>query len=364
MSQDFFEKPFDQETLVKLKLYEDYLMKWIPVFVATNKSFVNTINIFDFFSGAGCDSEGILGSPLLALKSLMEYSSYIKEKDLSINLFLNDYNVDYCERLLKNIEEFNYDNEQINVQVYNQHFENAYDMLRPKMDDSANLIFLDQFGIKYVSKNLFQQLTKIPFTDILFFISSATFKRFSKDENISEVIEIDPERVENTLSTHIHKLVTEQYASFIPEDVSYGIAPFSIKKGSNVYGLIFGSGHPLGMEKFLEVCWEKDELTGEANFDIEGEGINKDAPFLFQEMNVPSKIEVFQNELKGKILRREVKNDVEIYLYMINNGFLGQHVRPVIQELKQEGRIKISHPSFKCSTVLNKNRKPKTITIL
>jgi len=364
MSKDFFDKPFNEDTVIKLEMYGDYIRKWAPVFLANQKPFVHVINIFDFFSGVGRDSKGTEGSPLLAINILMEYAEYLSKKELSINLYLNDYNKSYCERLKQNIDELKFDKENINILISNKDFKDAYRELRPKMKNAANLIFLDQFGVKFVNKEFFQELITIPFTDTLFFVSSATYKRFSKDENISEIIGIDPKVVAKTPASHIHKLVTDVYDSFIADDVSYGIAPFSIKKGANIYGLIFGSGHPLGMEKFLEVCWAKDNDTGEANFDIEGDALKKSAPSLFEEFNPPTKIELFQSELEEKILTKEVTSDFEIYFFMINKGFLGQHVRPVIQKLKTEEKIHIVYPSFKCSTVLNKKRKPQKISIL
>ena len=363
MSKDFFDKPFDEDTLIKLEMYGDYVRKWVPVFLANKKPFVNKVNIMDFFSRVGCDSNGKPGSPILAINILMEYEEYLKREDITVNVFFNDYNADYCKRLKSNIDKLEFDKENIRVEILNEQFTTAYETLKPKMKGSANLLFLDQFGIKYVTRAFFQDLIKIPHTDSLFFISSATYKRFCRDENISEIIGLNPKDVQEVPSTHIHRLVTKTYDSFIPKGFNYSVAPFSIKKGANVYGLIFGSGHPLGMEKFLEVCWDKDKRTGEANFDIEGEGINEQTPFLFEEMNTPSKIEVFQTELKEKILSGEIKNDRDIYFFMINSGFLGQHVRPVIQELKND-KIELKHPSFKCKTVLDKEREPKEIKIL
>ena len=364
MNKDFFKKPFDEDTLIKLEMYEDYVRKWAPVFLAVHRPFVFTINIFDFFSGVGCDPNGVEGSPLIAIKVLMEYAIHLKREELTVNLYFNDYNAEYCDQLNKNIEELEFDRNNIKVHIHNMDFMDAFESLSPMMEDSANLIFLDQFGVKYISKEFFQRLIKIKHTDILFFISSATFKRFSRDEAISKIIGIDPKIVAKTPATHIHKLVTDVYDSFIPEGFNYGIAPFSIKKGVNVYGLIFGSGHPLGLEKFLEVCWSKNGTNGEANFDIEGDERRERAPSLFPELNIDSKIVAFQKKIEEKILSKEINDDMEMYFFMLNSGFLGEHVRPVINKLKKEKRIVISNPAFKCKTILNRNREPKKIIIL
>jgi len=107
-----------------------------------------------------------------------------------------------------------------------------------------------------------------------------------------------------------------------------------------------------------------DKTRGEANFDIEGEKIDQTTPFLFKEMNVSSKVSLFQKELEEKILKREIKNDVEMYYFMINNGFQGEHVKPVLKKLKGDKKIQVKQPAFKYKTVLNKKRKPKEILIL
>ncbi|MFO7903844.1 MAG: hypothetical protein R6U98_14365, partial [Pirellulaceae bacterium] len=59
--------------------------------------------------------------------------------------------------------------------------------------------------------------------------------------------------------------------------------PFTLKKGANIYGLVFGSKHPLGVEKFLDLAWSKNEINGEANFDIDKD-VHKSLPTLFDSL--------------------------------------------------------------------------------
>ena len=66
-----------------------------------------------------------------------------------------------------------------------------------------------------------------------------------------------------------HRLLAEYYRSLIPENIEYYLYSFTIKKGSNYYGLIFGSSHSLGMEKFLRVCWKYDIYSGDSNCNLD-----------------------------------------------------------------------------------------------
>ena len=110
-----------------------------------------------------------------------------------------------------------------------------------------------------------------------------------------------------------------------------------------MYGLIFGSGHVLGIEKFLKTCWSIDPERGEANFDIDDDKIQEGQIDIFtKQVQRPKKVELFEKEIKKKILDMELKSDKEIYLFTITNGFLPKHTRKIISDLIKENKIKNS----------------------
>lgn len=364
MSKKFFNRPFTEDTNVKLELYREYLKKWFPVFIAAHKPFVQAVNLFDLFCGTGRDSEETPGSPIIALEVLKGFEDLVTTTKVQINLFFNDKNKEFLDLLIKNINELEYDKENINVHFYNEDFVDLFPKLLPKTNKAANLMFLDQFGIKYVNKERFKTLIELQVTDLMFFISSSTFNRFPNDPNVIDIIGMDSQQIKDTPFYDIHRLVHEKYSDLIPNNHSYGLAPFSIRKGTNIYGLIFGSGHPLGLEKFLEICWDLDGITGEANFDTQGDQSLKLQPSLFEEDNRQTKLSKFEDGLKSKILDCTLSSDIDVFLYAINNGFIARHIIPVIKAMKADKLIKVSHPSFKCSTVWKKSRKPKQIEIL
>lgn len=363
MSKDFFKK-FTEDTNVKLELYEDYLMKWLPVFIVPPKPIRSTVNILDLFCGPGKDEEGTLGSPLLALKVLKEYEGYIFKSPVRVNLYFNDREQKHIDKLKKNVEEFGYRKDLITIHYSCSDFEEFYPKVNQIASKSANLIFLDQFGIKYVNQEKFVELCQLSITDLIFFISSTTFKRFHSDKNINQVLNLTPEEIQREDFYKIHRLVHRAYTDFIPDGHSYGLAPFSIRKGSNVYGLIFGSGHPLGLEKFLDICWLKDETTGEANFDIQGDLKLKEQASLFADDDAKGfKIGIFQSQLEDAILDGELTSDLQIYLFALNRGFTNKHIRPVVKKLKDEKKIELKHPSFKCGTVWSRNRTSRPVNL-
>ena len=245
MSEDFFDKPFTEDTNVKLSLYKEYLKEWFPVFIAPHKPFKKVVNLFDFFCGPGRDSEGTLGSPLIALEVLKAYKELIQNTSVDINLYFNDSQKEYIETLKSNIKDSGLLIDKVNIHFFSEDFIELFPKLIPKMENAANLIFLDQFGVKYVDEERFKVLISLPVTDLIFFISSSTFNRFHNDSNVTNVIGLSSEEIQNKPFFEIHRLVHQKYSELIPPEAQYLLAPFSIKKGTNIYGLIFGSGHPV-----------------------------------------------------------------------------------------------------------------------
>jgi hypothetical protein len=208
-------------------------------------------------------------------------------------------------------------------------------MRRP---NAANLLFLDQNGVKQVQPDRFLEIVGLVRTDFLFFISSSMVNRFRCEPSIIDRVPVCPEDLGRMNCTNVHRIVTDAYRKLLPADKRYFVAPFSIKKGANVYGLVFGSGHPLGMEKFLSKCWALDEQRGEANFDIDGEGIDRTAPTLFpEEMDRPKKTKLFAQELEDAVLCRRVGTNKAAFIFALERGFLGRHAKEVLASLMRKG---------------------------
>jgi len=161
---------------------------------------------------------------------------------------------------------------------------------------------------------------------------------------------------------HVHRKVLNHYKSLIPPDKEYFLAPFSIRKGSNIYGLIFGTNHTLGMEKFLSVAWKIDKLRGEANYDIDGEKISNNAPSLFEQFNLPQKRQMFEEGLRQNILNSNLRTDRDTYLYTLSEGFLLKDSHATLKKLKSEGKINYNFDLI--SSDLHKIKVASAITIL
>ena len=196
-------------------------------------------------------------------------------------------------------------------------------------------MFIDQTGVAQVTPEVFRKLVNSPTCDFLFFLSSSTLHRFHDHPAIKQKI-VRPDDY-----YHVHRAALEYYRSLLPSNQNHYLAPFSIKKGANIYGLIFGSVHPLGIDKFLEVAWRKDEFSGEADFPINRENIRPDQLLLPMSEVQPSKITAFESELEELLRGGRLSNEVDVMRVCFEYGVKRQHARPVLTKLKREGVIDI-----------------------
>src|SRR5690606_11859648 len=133
---------------------------------------------------------------------------------------------------------------------------------------TPSLVFLDQNGIKAISEKYFLELEKLSQTDFLYFVSSSYFYRFGEAEQFRKHLHIDLEEAKGNGYAFIHKSICDQLKKKLPNNTKLKLYPYSLKKGANINGIIFGAKHPRAVQKFIDIAWKRDNVSGEANFDI------------------------------------------------------------------------------------------------
>ncbi len=321
---DHHAKPFDDATQTKLFIYKSYVQAWLQVFLHTPKFAGKTLRFFDFFSGPGVDQNGLKGSPIILLDEIAANRGLIEASGKSIEIYFNDCKKAKAVALRKACDEYDLP---CSPRVDCNDFRDAFEENIHLIGEGPSLVFLDQCGVKYVDRSTFQMLASKPTTDILFFFASSYQRRFN--EEFSNDLDVPME----TPHSEVHRRVAEHYREWAPPD--YFLGDYSIKKGSNIYGLIFGSGNWYGMLKFLEIVW-RDDLGGDANFPMEAEKAQGD---LFEGIQL-TKLEQLEQELHERILSGELRTDGHVALHCITKGVFPTKIAPTVYgKLRSEGRL-------------------------
>lgn len=358
MAKSFHQKQFDDGTHDKLTIFRGYVRRWIPVFLTAWKKGGNyeAVNVFDFFAGPGTDAKGNPGSPRIIqdeLKAYCDTHNDLKAKGLQIRLYFNDIDRSHVQQLEQCLAENACSKGCCQRILSSKPFQQAFADRLPLMQNarSANLVIMDQFGMKEVTPTLVTTLARCRATDILFFVSSSCIRRFAAEPGTQLYFQMSSDDLASSEYKSIHRHICSYFRSTLPNGVKYHLAPFSIRKGGNIYGIVFGSGSLLGLQKFLEACWELDEVTGEANYDIDDDPARYGDRFLFADMNGIKKQDAFERDLEDMLRESSTgqakstpPNNLDVYRFTLERGFLPKHANKHLAELQKAGRLEVHAP--------------------
>lgn len=357
---DIHKDAFDEGTKAKLELLKYYIRGWLPVFISDRKYTYPNIEIYDFFAGEGQDSIDTLGSPLIILDELKTYCAELVRKQIKLTLLFNDVDNSKYQKLeisknnflIKCSQNNNYglcDNNgalpkcPFKIKLENSDFTVLFNFLNVKFRSNPNIprfMFIDQYGIKQVTKNVFQDLIYLPKTDFLFFISSSYLKRFKELPEFKKYIAENNIDFSDTKPTHCHRVVFQYFKKMVTKE-PYFLGQFSIKKGPNVYGLIFGSNSHLGMRKFLDAAWKMDPFTGEANHDIDEDPIRIGQLSLDYDNSANKVKKLYFYEQCLIDFLRVSKHNKEVYVYSLEQGINIPNTNEILKRLEKEGKLMI-----------------------
>ena len=359
--KDLHINPFDKGTIAKLEIFEDYAQAWIPTFVMQS---TQEIHIFDFFAGPGYDTNKIAGSPIRMLQKINDHLNIILQKKTKIVLHLNEFEPnskaqdkyellkESCSQFIEQNPKFKYF---LTVNYYNENAEQLFFKLLPLINKYPSLVYLDQNGVKFISEEYVRELEKLNTTDFLYFVSSSYFKRLGTTKQFQNVIDFDISELESEEYRNIHRLVFNKIKSRLQNNSKLKLFPFSIKKGANIYGIVFGTKHYLAVDKFLSIAWDRNKLNGEADFDID-EDKEKIQLDIFGGKKM-TKIEKFQKDLELKIFDDSLKNNKDVLIFTYENGHIHQHANTLLKKLRTENKLIYDSktPAINYDNVFRKN---------
>lgn len=315
MSKDINKAEFTDETKLKLEIFQECFREWYPVFI--HHAYIKNVLIYDMFAGSGKDATGNYGSPLILLQEARgedkQHCAFLSKRNTPQVYFgFNELLAHKEKELESNISNYLQECKKncnldcpFNAHIFCKKAEFST-LIRSKNllqnfeeKDNAKFVLLDQYGFKQIDDEVFTKLISFPKTDFIFFIASSFIKRFRELPAVTNYFQKAKITYDESKPKECHRVITEYFRSLIPATKEYYLHSFTIQKGTNYYGLIFGTSHTLGMEKFLKVCWRHDKLAGESNCNIENDF--EPGSLFYNPQNTNKKVRVLR-ELKEEIL--------------------------------------------------------------
>lgn len=365
--KDINKQPFTDATMLKLEIFRRCFREWFPVFV--HHPHVKQIFIYDMFAGSGTDTNGNPGSPIILLEEAIgnerQHCSALAKNEKNVIFGFNEKVKEKKELLEKAKDDFLQkckSNCPLENCIYSKKvfckdasFEDIMksDNFRKILANNnyAKFVLLDQYGFSQITEDVFLRLVSSPFTDFIFFISSSFIKRFRHVAAVKAYINTNKLDFEETQPKECHRIIADYFRNMIPTNKEYYIHHFTIKKGSNYYGLIFGTNHTLGMEKFVKVCWAEDENSGESNCNIDNDF--EKGTFFYDPVNTTKKIRI-KEELGKLILNGRIRSNIEGLKWVLSCGCEPKLFVDVIDSLVKQKKVAIQGKFNKQSTNIHK----------
>lgn len=171
----------------------------------------------------------------------------------------------------------------------------------------------------------------------MYFVSSSYFWRFGKSDEFKVHLDIDIDLAKKQGYKQIHRTITKELRKKLPSNTNLKLHPFSLRKGANIHGIIFGATHPRAVDKFLSIGWKRNGENGDANFDIDDEA-GKSQLDLFVARKL-SKIDSFKEDVKRRLLNKELQDNFELLDFTYGAGHLPKHAADSVKELKNSGEL-------------------------
>jgi len=319
---------FDEVTRFKLDIYSEYLKVWLHV-PLSGRMHVEEAAIHDLSCGPDMMADRGEGSPLRTVDAIRINKEVIRDHpNVAVRLVFNDRSRENLEVLRTRLGHHVSGDDGAhlaNIEYYAKPVADVLEELLPRLQvrETANLLFLDQFDTSELDDTRLRNIHALKKTDVLFFLEPNWFQRFTETPEADKwgVSKSDLDAVDYN---HIHRFMAAYFRSLVGGECF--VAPFSLRCGADVHGLILASHDPLGLEKFLKVAWKLDPYECPANFDLYDEVMSPQQLALLD----ARKVACFQKALLKSLEAGKFQSDRDIYLYVLQRGFLARHAADTV----------------------------------
>ncbi len=335
-------------TSAKHEMLRRYLGAWFGIFGHSQHQ--TRANFIDGFAGPGVYESGEPGSPIIAVRTLLEHTAF-DSMSTTFNFLLNENDEERAAVLTTEVEELRRTvggwPENVKVQVTNENFfdlgEEILGAMQPGQSLAPTFFFIDPFGYKDLPLDLIRRLLHARGCELLFYFDFNSVNRFGTahvvDPALTEYFGTDafqhaPPSGDPGRAAYFHDLFEDQLRS---ECGLTFIQSFEMirSSGHTGYYLFFGTRNFTAFDKMKQAMWAIDP-SGQYRFSDR----YADEDVLFQ-------ADVDTTLLRREMLREFAGRDVGIEdlteWVVINTPFASTHVkRASLKVLEDDGQIEIA----------------------
>lgn len=275
----------EPHTEAKHAILRKYLDAWLPIITRWN----GNVLYIDGFAGPGEYIGAKDGSPVIALKAILEHRTKINAE---VHMLFIEADQDRCEFLKQKVASL-----KIPKNVKPECICNKFDQVmseiisyleEQKKQLAPAFIFIDPFGFTGIPFELIKKVMKFPSCEVFITFMYEEINRFISDQklwdSLSQTFGIDEwkkvldEKNSRERTRILHNIYKKQLE--VEAKIKY-VRSFKMinKTNKTDYFLFFGTNSILGLKKMKEAMWDVDES---GSFQFSDTTYNPDQPELFK----------------------------------------------------------------------------------
>lgn len=341
-------------TKAKHDMLASYLDGWFPILASWN----GRVLFFDGFAGRGRYTDGSEGSPLVALRRLVEHRAFPKMRHREFVFYLVEANQDNAESLDREITALKAEKapwpDNVKTRVINEKFDvqaaAMIDRLREQKRKMApTFAFVDPFGYSGLPIDLLAELLNYGRSEVFINFMVGHVQRFierdGQEKAMRDLFGISRDEVLRNYDgteervRHLKNVYERQLRDKAGFEYVQSFAMINTT-GNIGYYLIHGTNHRKGVELMKDAMWKIDPDGGCQFSDrLAGENV------LFQ---LDPDLDPLRRELLRHFVgrRRIVVEDI-VQHALIHTPYRRPHVRPVLVQLEKGNIIEVHRPPGK-----------------
>lgn len=349
----------EPHTVAKHRILVGYLQQWFAKLAGAQYS---NLTYIDGFSGPGRYSHGEDGSPLVALKALIEHDSFPKWRSTRFDFIFIEQDKARFESLEQEIEELRDVGQlpsNIRIRMLNDEFQEAAGSLSQSGELSSKpfFAFVDPFGFKGIPMSLLAKLIRPNKGELFLNLSTDAINRFFKESSVAKPLDAlfgmdAEERIsklkEDDRAERIASLFQEQLK--IQAKVQYAWKfGMEFPNGHIGYHLVYATHHKAGLEAMKNAMWKVDPTGG---YQFADRVANQLVLFEKDPNTNPLRLALMQ-EFSGRIVSID---DIEEFT-LTDTSYLTGHIRTkTLVPMEQSGQIAVTkrtgRTGFKAGTLI------------
>lgn len=294
----------EPHTEAKHAILRKYLDAWLPIMTRWN----GRVLYIDGFAGPGEYIGGKDGSPIIAIKSVLEHKANIRSE---ITMIFIEADKDRCEYLKQKVGSLKIPSN-IKTESICAKFDETLTEIFNYMDEQKTrlapaFVFIDPFGFTGFPFTLIKKINENPKCEVLITFMFEEINRFIADNKLwdSLTATFGTDGWKQAISVKDSKKREELLHNIYKEQLERGIGIKFVRSFKMVnkinktdYFLFFGTNNITGLKKIKEAMWKIDKSGA---FQFSDVTYNPNQPVLFEpEPNFTLLKKILLKEFKGK----------------------------------------------------------------